>query len=346
MKISNLVLNGILLACTVATASSLNAAETKTNAILGAGATFPAPLYQKWFLTYKKENPSVEITYNPIGSGGGIKNLKDQTVDFGASDAPMTDEELKTAKKPILHIPTVMGAVVVSQNLGEMKTPLKLSGDTLAAIFMGTITKWNDPKIVATNTGIKLPDQEIVVVYRADSSGTTNIFTEFLSKVNADWKAKVGAGKSVKWPVGQGNKGNEGVASVIKNTPGAVGYIELVYAEQEHMTVDEIQNKAGKFIKPSIKSVSEAAAGAVSTMPEDFRVSITNADGAGSYPISAFTYILAYQEMGKEKGPELVKLLNWMMDKGQSMAPALFYAPLPKPVLAKVKTKIKSITTK
>ncbi len=346
MKFASFVFKGLFISMIGAQALSLQAAESKTNAILGAGATFPAPLYQKWFLEYKKENPSVEITYNPIGSGGGIKNLKEQTVDFGASDAPMSDEELKTSKKSILHIPTVMGAVVVSQNLGEMKTPLKFTGETLAAIFLGTITKWNDPKIAATNSGVKLPDQDIVVVYRADSSGTTNIFTEFLSKVNADWKAKVGSGKSVKWPIGQGNKGNEGVASVIKNTPGAIGYIELVYAEQEHMTADEIQNKAGKFVKPSIKSVSEAAAGAVNTMPEDFRVSITNADGAASYPISAFTYILVYQEMGKEKGTEMVKLLNWMMDKGQAQAPSLFYAPLPKPVLAKAKNKIKTIVTK
>jgi phosphate transport system substrate-binding protein len=346
MKIVSFVFKGLLVSMIGAQALSLQAAESKTNAILGAGATFPAPLYQKWFLEYKKENPSVEITYNPIGSGGGIKNLKEQTVDFGASDAPMTDEELKTASKSILHIPTVMGAVVVSQNLGAMKTPLKLTGETLAAIFLGTITKWNDPKIVASNKGVKLTDKDIVVVYRADYSGTTSIFTDYLSKVSADWKAKVGAGKSVKWPVGQGNKGNDGVASVVKNTPGAIGYIELVYAEQEHMAVDEIQNKAGKFIKPSIKSVSEAAAGALSTMPADFRVSITNADGAGSYPISAFTYILVYQEMGKEKGAEIVKLLNWMMDKGQAQAPALFYAPLPKPVLAKAKTKIKTIMMK
>ncbi len=337
------ILKSVLVIAVVSAAGfKTNALEAKTNAILGAGATFPAPIYQKWFLTYKKENPAVEITYNPIGSGGGIKNLKEQTVDFGASDAPMTDAEM-SGTKPILHIPSVMGAVVVTQNLPEIKTGLKLSGDVLASIFLGTITKWNDPKIQALNSGIKLPAQDIVVVYRADSSGTTSIFTDYLSKVSTEWKTKVGAGKSVKWPVGQGNKGNEGVSSVVKNTPGAIGYVELVYAEQEHMAIDDIQNKAQKFIHPSIKSVSDAAAGALKTMPGDFSVSITDAEGAGSYPISAFTYLLVYQEMDKAKGAEVVKILNWMMDKGQAMAPSLFYAPLPKPILAKVKAKIKSI---
>lgn len=320
-------------------------ASEEAVSILGAGATFPAPFYQKCFLTYKTQNPKVEITYNPIGSGGGIKNLKEQTVDFGASDAPMTDEELKSGKE-ILHIPTVMGAVVVTQNLGIADSELKLSPEVLAGLFLGEITKWNDPRISELNKGKALPDLDVVVVYRADSSGTTNIFTEYLSKVSSIWKSKVGTGKSVKWPVGQGNKGNQGVASVVKNTPGAIGYVELVFAEEQKMAIDQIKNKAGKFVKPNLASVAAAAAAASKNMPSDFRVSITDAEGAGSYPISAFTYLLVYKEMDKTKGSEIVKLLGWMMKEGQTMASPLFYAPLPTAVLAKVKEKIKSIQLK
>ena len=324
---------------------SAHAADTTSVSILGAGATFPAPLYQKCFLTYKTQNPKIEITYNPIGSGGGIKNLKEQTVDFGASDAPMTDEEL-SGPKEILHIPTVMGAVVVTQNLGAEKVELKLSPEVLAGLFLGEIIKWNDPKIAELNKSKILPDLDVVVVYRADSSGTTSIFTEYLSKVSPSWKTKVGAGKTVKWPVGQGNKGNQGVASVVKNTPGAIGYVELVYAEQEKMAIDEIKNKAGKFVKPSLASVTAAANAMTKSMPADFRTSITDADGPASYPISAFTYLLVFKEMEKAKGAEIVKLLNWMMKDGQDIAPKLFYAPLPIATLAKVKEKIKSIQLK
>ncbi len=317
----------------------------KITSILGAGATFPAPYYQKCFLTYKAQNPSIEITYNPIGSGGGIKNLIDQTVDFGASDAPMTDTELKGAKE-ILHIPTVMGAVAITQNLGPDNIGIKLSAEVLAGLFLGEITKWNDKRIADLNPGKKLPDLDVVVVYRADSSGTTNVFTEYLAKVSESWKQKVGSGKTVKWPVGQGNKGNQGVASVVKNTPGAVGYVELVFAEQEHMAIDEIKNKTGKFVKPSLASVTAAAADLVKTLPSDFRVSMTNPGGTGSYPIAAMTYLLVYKEMERAKGLEIIKILNWMMKEGQALAPALFYAPLPKGVLIKVKEKIKSIQLK
>ncbi len=325
--------------------SGLVAHAADTTSILGAGATFPAPFYQKCFLTYKTQNPKIEITYNPIGSGGGIKNLKEQTVDFGASDALMTDDELKDGKE-ILHIPTVMGAVVVTQNLGAEKSELNLSQGVLAGLFLGEITKWNDPKIAELNKGKTLPNLDVVVVYRADSSGTTSIFTEYLAKVSPSWKTKVGSGKTVKWPVGQGNKGNQGVASVVKNTPGAIGYVELVYAEQEKMAIDAIKNKAGKFVKPSLASVTAAASASAKAMPADFRVSITDADGAASYPISAFTYLLVYQEMEKVKGAEIVKLLNWMMKDGQALAAPLFYAPLPAATLAKVKEKIKTIQLK
>ena len=317
----------------------------KPISLLGAGATFPAPFYQKCFSDYKAENPGVEITYNPIGSGGGIKNLIEHTVDFGATDAPLTDEELK-ANQDILHLPTVLGAVVVTQNLGAEKIELNLSPEVLAGLFLGEILKWNDPKILELNKGKTLPNLDVVVVYRADSSGTTNVFTEYLSKVSATWKTKVGAGKSVKWPVGQGNKGNQGVASVVKNTPGAIGYIELVFAEQEHMAIDSIKNKAGKFVRPNLVSVTAAASGIVKTLPADFRVSMTNAEGPMSYPISAMTYLLVYKELDKAKGSELVKMLNWLMKKGQTLASPLFYAPLPEAILTKVKEKIKTIQLK
>ncbi len=332
----------IILIFSFLTVFTLPAQAEQTQSILGAGATFPAPYYQKCFLDYKAENPKIEITYNPIGSGGGIKNLLEQTVDFGASDAPMTDEEMK-GKKEILHIPTVMGAVVVTQNLGSEKIELKLTPEILAGLFLGEITKWNDSKIAEVNKGKNLPNLDVVVVYRADSSGTTNVFTEYLSKVSAAFKSKVGTGKSVKWPVGQGNKGNQGVASVVKNTPGALGYVELVFAEQEHMAIDEIKNQAGKFVKPTLASVTAAAAGIAKSMPSDFRVSMTNAEGVGSYPISAMTFLLVYKELEKAKGTELIKVLNWMMTRGQSLAPALFYAPLPESILKKVKEKIKTI---
>lgn len=310
--------------------------------ILGAGATFPAPIYQKFFDQFKKENPTIEITYNPIGSGGGIKNLKEQIVDFGASDAPLSDTEIKEMPKKVIHIPTVMGAVVVTQNLAGV-TSIKLTGEVISQIYMGKIEKWNDPKIVALNKNIKLPDQDIVVVYRSDSSGTTAVFTEYLAKVSEEWKNKVGQGKAIKWPVGQGNKGNDGVASVVKNTPGAIGYVELVYAQQQKMAIDEIQNKSGAFVKASVSAVTAAANAAAKSLPEDLRVSITNAEGKDSYPISAFTYLLVYDELPKDKAQALLKLFDWILTKGQTIAPTMDYAALPKSVLAKVKDQIKQI---
>jgi phosphate transport system substrate-binding protein len=320
--------------------------QTKPALINGAGASFPYPLYSKWFSEYKKENPQVEINYQSIGSGGGIKQLIAKTVDFGASDAPMTDAELSSAPAPILHFPTVMGAVVLTYNLPEVKTAIHLTPDVLADIMLGKISKWNDPRLQALNKGIKFPATDIAVAYRSDSSGTTAIFTNYLAKVSPAWKTAAGEGKTVKWPVGIGGKGNEGVAGFVKNTPGAFGYVELVYAQSEKLPMADLRNKAGKFVKASVDSVSAAAAGSLSTMPADFRVSITDADGARSYPISSFTYLLVYQSMEKAKGSELVKFLNWAMGKGQSMAPTLFYAPLPSAVREKVTAKIKTIELK
>ena len=343
MKLS--LVSRILVGATLALGLQAQAAAEQV-LINGAGATFPAPIYTKWFQDYNKENPKVEINYQSIGSGGGIKQLTAKTVDFGASDAPMLDDEIAKAGGPVLHIPTVLGAVAVTYNVPSVKQAIKLDGATLADIFAGKIMKWNDPKIVALNKGVTLPDQQVVVVYRSDSSGTTAVFTEYLAKVSESWKKEVGAGKTVKWPVGLGGKGNEGVTGQVKNTPGSVGYVELTYALSEKMPTAEIKNKAGTFTAPSIKSVSEAATGALKAMPEDMRMSITDADGKGAYPISSFTYLLVYKQTPGAKGTELVKFLNWAMDKGQKAAPALSYAPLPTQMVSKVKEKIKGIETK
>ncbi len=321
-------------------------ADGKSILINGAGATFPAPIYTKWFQDYNKANPSVEINYQSIGSGGGIKQLTARTVDFGASDAPMSDDELKAAGAPVLHIPTVLGAVVVTYNIPGLKNSIKLDATTLADIFRGQITKWNDARITALNKGMNFPATPIVVVYRSDSSGTTAVFTDYLAKVSEAWNKDVGQGKSVKWPTGLGGKGNEGVTAQVKNTPGAIGYIELTYALSEKMPTADIKNKAGVFVAPSLKSVSEAASGFIKTMPADFRVSITNADSKGAYPISSFTYLLVYQKMTDVKGVEFVKFLNWAIAAGQTSASALSYAPLPAKMVAMVKEKIKTIETK
>lgn len=332
--------SALLVMCAV----SINA-QAQTS-ITGAGATFPYPLYSKWFAEYNKQNPKVEINYQSIGSGGGIKQFTAKTVDFGASDAPMTDAEIKAAGGTVLHIPTVLGAVVLTYNLPEVKTPLKLSGEIIGDIYLGKLTKWNDPRIVELNKGVALPAKDIVAVYRSDSSGTTAVFTDYLAKVSEPFKSGVGAGKAVKWPAGVGGKGNEGVTGFIKNTPGSFGYVELAYAESEKLPLAEIKNKAGKFVKPTISSTTDAAAGALKAMPEDFRVSITNADGSTSYPISAFTYILVQNSMDKAKGAEMVKFLNWAMTTGQGMASKLSYSPLPKPLIGKIQKKISSIQVK
>lgn len=326
----------------VSFASSAFAAGEKV-LINGAGATFPAPIYTKWFQDYNQSNPNIEINYQSIGSGGGIKQLTAKTVDFGASDAPMSDEEIQKAGGSIVHVPTVLGAVVVTYNLDAVKKSIKLDGPTIAEIYSGKIQKWNDPKLVALNPGVAFPDQQIVVVYRSDSSGTTAVFTEYLAKISPTWKTEVGAGKAVKWPAGLGGKGNEGVMGQVKNTKGALGYVELSYALTEKMPVAEVKNKAGQFVMPSLETVSEAAKGALKNMPEDFRVSITDPEGMKSYPIAAFTYLLMPGTITGTKGAELVKFLNWAMDKGQQSAPGLKYSPLPKEMVAKVKEKIKTI---
>jgi phosphate transport system substrate-binding protein len=312
----------------------------------GAGATFPYPLYSKWFSEYAKANPSARINYQSIGSGGGIRQLLENTVDFGASDAPMTDEQLGKSKTPVLHIPTVLGAVAVTYNLPDLKQKIRLNSEVLAAIFLGKITKWSDPALAKLNPGVNFPKElPIVVAHRSDGSGTSAIFTDYLSKVSPEWREKVGAGTAVSWPTGLGGKGNEGVTGVIKQTPGSIGYVELIYAESNKLPVAQLQNKSKKFIEPSMKTVTSAASGSLASLPADFRVSITDAAGAESYPISGFTYLLVYQTMPADKGTTLVKFLKWAIADGQKMAEPLFYAPLPKAMIGKVAKKINEIKT-
>lgn len=310
----------------------------------GAGATFPFPLYSKWFDEYRKVNNDVQVNYNSIGSGGGIKALLEKTVDFGASDAPMNDEEMKKSSIKILHIPTVLGAVVLSYNLPEIKDPLRITGAIVADIYLGKITKWNDPKIIAENKTIKLPATDILVAYRSDGSGTTSIFTDYLAKVSTEWKEKVGAGKSVSWPTGLAGKGNEGVAGIVKQSPGSIGYLELVYAASNKLPTALLKNKAGVFVNASTKTVTAAATGAIKNMPADFRVSITDADGKDSYPVSSFTYLLVYSKMNKTRGKPMADLVNWVLSPpAQVMAEPLQYAPLPRALIKKVLESVKSI---
>jgi len=309
----------------------------------GAGATFPNPMYQKWFSEYHKAHPDIEFNYQSIGSGGGIRQVLAQTVDFGASDGPMTDQQLSEAKTKILHIPTVLGAVVPAYNIPGVNTELKFTPEALAGIFLGKITSWNDPAIAKANPGVNLPNQTIIVVHRSDGSGTTYIFTDYLSKVSSDWADGPGKGTSVKWPVGLGGKGNEGVAGMIRQMQGGIGYIELIYAVQNKIDYGLVRNAAGTFIKASLESVT-AAAGSAKSMPADFRVSITNAPGKDAYPISSFTWLLI-PEKSKDaaKGKILADFLNWMVDDGQKMTADLTYAPLPENVAEKVKGAIKMV---
>ncbi|HLE10295.1 MAG: phosphate ABC transporter substrate-binding protein PstS [Bdellovibrionales bacterium RIFOXYD12_FULL_39_22] len=319
-------------------------AWAKNVSITGAGATFPYPIYSKWFSEFQKIHPDAQIDYQSIGSGGGIRQFAEGTIDFGATDAPMTDEQ--NAKVSALHIPTVMGAVVVTYNLKGVATGLKLTGSIVADIFLGKITKWNDPKILEINPGLKLPDLAIMVAHRSDGSGTTGIFTDYLVKVSASWKEKVGHGTAVNWPAGLGGKGNEGVTGLVKQTPGSIGYVELIYAENNKLPYATIKNKAGIFVDPSMKSVSAAAAASLKTMPEDFRISITDAESKDAYPISGFTYLLVHPKMEGAKGKTLVKFLEWAISDGQKYAEELFYAPLPKEMIGKVEKSIKSIQVK
>jgi phosphate transport system substrate-binding protein len=321
--------------------TSLASAETLVN---GAGATFPYPLYSKWFSEYAKIDPTVKFNYQSIGSGGGIKQITAQTVDFGASDKFLSDEELKAAPGKLIHIPTVMGAVVVTYNLPGVAKGLKLSSEDVADIYLGKITKWNDKKISDDNPGVKLPDKPIIVVHRSDGSGTTSIFTDYLSSVNKDWAAKVGKGASVKWPVGLGGKGNEGVAGQIKNTQFTIGYVELAYAIENKLPFAFLKNKEGQFVEPTIKSISAAAAGAAKHMPADYRISLVNQPGKETYPVVGFTWLLVYeQQKDKTKGQKLVDFLTWSLHKGQKLAAPLLYAPLPENVVKMVDKTIKSI---
>jgi phosphate transport system substrate-binding protein len=325
----------------LAIALGVSASASAQMAINGAGATFPYPVYSKWFDEYAKADPSVRFNYQSIGSGGGQKQILAQTVDFGASDGPMSDENLSKAPGKILHIPTVAGAVVISYNLpGSPK--LKLDGDTIAGMYLGQIKKWNDPKLTALNPGTKLPDQDIVVVHRSDGSGTSFIFTDYLSKISPEWKTKVGANTSVNWPTGLGGKGNEGVSGQIKQTPGAIGYVELIYAIQNKMPDAQVKNAAGQFVEPTLESVTAALATA--EIPDDFRFSMTNAPGKDAYPICGATWLLVYQQQkDPAKGKKLVEFLKWSMDKGEEMAKNLNYAPLPESVQQRVVKRIDEI---
>jgi len=311
----------------------------------GAGATFPNPLYQKWLSEYGKLHADVKIDYQSIGSGGGIKQIKDQTIDFGASDTPMKDEDLKSAPGELLHIPTVLGAVVITYNLEGVSQALHFSPDVVADIFLGKIKKWNDPRIVADNAGAKLPAADITVVHRSDGSGTSGVFTDYLSKVSPEWKEKVGAGPSPSWPVGMGGKGNEGVTGQVKQTPNTIGYVELVYAVQNKLPVAQIKNASGAFVEPSIDSVIAAASASAANTPDDLRVSITNAQGAQVYPISSYTYILVYKDQkDAAKGKAVVDFLWWGIHDGENFAKDLHYAALPADIVKRAEAKLNSIT--
>lgn len=327
-------------------ASSSTASSGRSVDLTGAGATFPYPIYSKWFAEYAR-NTGVKINYQSIGSGGGIRQLSEQTVDFGASDSPMSDQELAAAKGgPILHFPTVMGAVVITYNVPGLSTPLNLTPQAIAEIFSGRITKWNDTRITTLNGGAKLPASDILVVHRSDGSGTTFIFTDFLSTAVPAWKTSVGKGKEVKWPVGLGAKGNEGVAGQVKQTPGSIGYVELAYANQNNLPAAAVANQSGKFIRASGLGVTAAASGVAAGLPAntDYRISIVNAPGADSYPISSMTWILVYQRQpDAAKGKKLVDFLTWAYTSGESMASGLDYAPLPADLTSKLKARLSQI---
>ncbi len=322
-------------------AGPLAAQSTQIN---GAGATFPYPIYSKWFSEYNKLQPNVEINYNAIGSGGGIRQLTEETVFFGASDGPMTDEQLKAAPGYVLHLPTVLGGVVPVYNIPGVDAELKFTGPVLANIYLGKITKWNDRMIAAINPGVSLPAADITVCHRSDGSGTTYIWVDYLSKVFPEFKSTVGVATSVRWPVGIGGKGNEGVSGLVKETPGAIGYVELIYALQNNISYGEVQNHDGVFLKASVASVTAAAAGAAREMPKDFRVSITNATGKDAYPISSFTWLLFYENpKDKARAKTMVEFMRWALTDGQRYCEALGYAPLPANVVRLEEEALKKI---
>jgi phosphate transport system substrate-binding protein len=328
-----------------ASATAEKPKESSAIELNGAGATFPFPLYSKWVSEYQKAHPDVRINYQSIGSGGGIRQITEKTVDFGASDAPMKDDQLAKAPGKLVHVPMTLGAVVLAYNLPDVKTGLKLTPEVIAGIYLGDIKTWDDEKVAKLNPDVKLPKDAITVAYRSDGSGTTAVFTDYLSKVSPAFKDKVGSSTSVKFPVGLGAKGNEGVAGQIKTTPGCIGYVELAYAKQTGATYAVLANSAGKFVEPSLDAITAAAAGAVKNMPDDLRVSITNAEGEAAYPIASFTYILVYQDMPipAPKAKALVDFLSWAIHDGQKLGPDLSYAPLPAEVVAKDETKLKGL---
>jgi phosphate transport system substrate-binding protein len=333
-----------VLAMAVLVASSLVWAQGGL-LINGAGATFPNPIYSKWFDVYHQKNPSIQFNYQPVGSGAGIKQVTDGTVDFGATDGPMNDDQLKAYQDkhgaPILHFPTVLGAAVPTYNIPGVTASLNFTPEALAGIFLGKITKWNDPAIAGANKGVNLPPNDIVVVHRSDGSGTTYIWTDYLSKVSEEWKGKVSKATSVNWPVGLGGKGNEGVTGLIKQTPNSIGYVELIYAAQNNIPYGSVKNSSGAFIKADLLSVSAAAAGAAKEIPDDFRVSITNAPGKNAYPISSFTWLLIPSKVDDAKKRDAIKgFLGWMLADGQGYAEQLSYAKLPKEVVEKEKKAI------
>jgi phosphate transport system substrate-binding protein len=319
-----------------------------TLSINGAGASFPNPIYTKWFSEYGKKNPSVQINYQSVGSGAGIKQVTDGTVDFGASDGPMNDEQLKAFQDkhgfPILHFPTVLGAAVPTYNIPGVTAALDFTPEALVGIYLGKITKWNDPAIADVNKGVSLPANDIVVVHRSDGSGTTFIWTDYLSQVSPEWKSKVGSGTSVNWPVGLGGKGSEGVTGQVKNTPNSIGYVELIYAAANNIPYGNVKNSSGVFVKADLASVSAAAAGKAKTMPDDFRVSIINPPGKTAYPIASFTWLLIPSKFSDAAKRDAIKgFLKWMLTDGQSYAESLSYAKLPKEVVAKETKAINSI---
>jgi len=341
----------LAVACAKGDGSNSSAASSTASSgggadLTGAGATFPYPIYSKWFSDYANAT-GIKINYQSIGSGGGVRQISEQTVDFGASDGPMSDDELAKAKGgPILHIPTVLGADVITYNVPGVTAVLKLTPSVIADIFMGRVKKWNDTRLASLNPGVSLPNQDILVVHRSDGSGTTYIFTDYLDKVSPAWHSGVGKGKEVKWPVGLGGKGNEGVSGQVKQTPGAVGYVELAYAKQNNLPAALVRNKAGQYVAASVPAVTAAAAGVAQSLPAntDYRISIVDAPGAQSYPISSFTWLLVYQHQKDAlKGKKLVDFLNWAMTEGEKSAPTLDYAPLPAEMVTTVKAKIATI---
>jgi phosphate transport system substrate-binding protein len=332
----------------VAIATLACAAVGAALSLTGAGATFPYPMYSKWFSEYRKLHPNAEINYQSIGSSGGIKQVTEGTVDFGASDGPMDDKQLAEFKQKrgcdILHFPTVLGAVVPTYNIPGVTSELNFTPDALAGIFLGKITKWNDPEIAKANPGVKLPPNDLVVTHRSEGSGTTYVWVDYLSKISPEWKQKVGVGGAVNWPVGLGGKGNEGVSGLIKQTENSIGYVELVYAIQNHLPYGKVRNQTGAFVKAELASVTAAAAGAAANMPADFRVSITNPPGKGAYPIASFTWLLIPSKIqDPEKQKAIKDFVKWMLGPGQTMTETLTYAQLPKSVVAQEEKAISKI---